>query len=128
MSGVPSRVVTLLELQGQARVVRYLRERARGLYKVTEAMKPESDADRDFQRAHSLKALSLIEAASMVQDGIARSVSEHFKQDGKRYTVCPADGCLLEIHGHGECPSPCHNDHIDECLWCNQTLRVGVAG
>jgi hypothetical protein len=36
MAGVPNHVgVTLLELQGQARVVRYLRERARGIYKVT---------------------------------------------------------------------------------------------
>jgi rubrerythrin len=106
----------LHQLQGMARVVRYLRERAEGVRRVTDGMRPETDADRDLQRTHSLKALAVAEAAHQVEEGIARAVAENFPHaDGKPHTVCPSCGALLAIHGHGECPRPCYENHNEMC-------------
>lgn len=115
MVGVPNHVgVSILELQGQARVVRYLRERANGLSKVADGMHPEYPADVELKRTTEIKAMALRDAAWMVQEGISRGLVEYYGQD-KPHTVCPSCGRLLAIIGHNDCGSPCYDDHIEKC-------------
>ena len=110
----------LLELQGMARVVKYLRERARRTYHVIEA---STEPHGDFHRAHALKAVSLIEAANMVEEGISQSLLDKFgcgpvrrdRTNYKRWTVCPECGAWLMVREHDHCPSPCHDDHVEKC-------------
>jgi hypothetical protein len=77
-------------------------------------MNPEHEADTDLKRTTSLKAMSLREAAHMVQEGISRGLVEYYAQVGP-HTVCPSCGRFLAIHGHAYCGSPCYDDHIEKC-------------
>ena len=110
-----TRPVTTLELQGMARVVRYLRDRAHGTYKTIEKFE-----DADLKHTHSLKALSLVEAAVMVEEGISRELGEADPDPTfKRWTVCSSCGHRLMVRAHRPgCPIPCYDDHIDPCPTC----------
>lgn len=110
----PSRAVSTLELQGQARVVRYLRERANEFSRIADGMHYDDLANIEFKRTINVKAITLRDTAHMVQEGISRALTEYFGQVGP-HTVCPSCGHFLAIHGHGECGSPCYDDHIEKC-------------
>jgi rubrerythrin len=94
-----------------ARVVQWLRERTARLSKVCDGL-----TDRDLAERHHLKALGVLEAATMVEEGITSELRALDPSLGPgRWTVCPTCGVTLQNHGHGECPSPCYESHIDPC-------------